>query len=123
MFSKSRTLQETPVIYGLIWATPRVLFDRAIGIGSKALKNKSIGQLFPKIVEDEDLEVVFNFNVVSIKRKCFDRVEVESFDGDVMEFDYLFWSAPPSDFQKVAHVRFHSKMKVFFAFFKKILAL
>ena len=66
------------------------------------------------MVEDEDLEVVFNFNVVSIKRKCFDRVEVESFDGDIMEFDYLFWSAPPSDFQKVAHVRFQSKMKVIF---------
>ena len=77
------------------------------------MKNKSIGQLFPKMVEDEDLEVVFNFNVVSIKRKCFDRVEVESFDGDIMEFDYLFWSAPPSDFQKVAHVRIHDKIGCF----------
>eukprot|EP00093_Oithona_nana_P004323 04323.XXX_83947_85710_1 [CDS] Oithona nana genome sequencing. len=96
------TLQEVPVIYGLIWATPLAVFDLFV-VGSKALKNKSIGQLFPKMVEDEDLDVVFNFNVVSIKRKCFDRVEVESFDGDIMEFDYLFWSGPPSDFQKVAH--------------------
>ena len=108
-----RTLQEVPVIYGLIWATPLAVFDLFV-VGSKALKNKSIGQLFPKMVEDEDLDVVFNFNVVSIKRKCFDRVEVESFDGDIMEFDYLFWSGPPSDFQKVAHVRCHDQKKTIF---------
>ena len=112
-----RTLQEVPAIYGLIWATPRVLFDLLLNRASKALKNKSIAQLFPKMVEDENLDVVFNFDVVSIKRKCFDRVEVESFDKNVMEFDFLFWSGPPSDFQKVAHVRCHDQRKkiIFFS--------
>ena len=58
------------------------------------------------MVDQEGLNVTFNFNVVSIKGLLDDdKVEIESFDGDKMEFDYLLWSGPPSDFQKVAHVR------------------
>ena len=106
-FWSIRTLQEIPAIYALIWVPPRVIFESATGQGiSSALKGKSIGQLFPKMVDQEGLNVIFNFNVVSIKGLLDDdKVGIESFDGDKMEFDYLLWSGPPSDFQKVAHVR------------------
>ena len=57
-----------------------------------------------KIVEEEDLNVIYNFDVTKIKRKCFNRLQVESFVGEAMDFDYVFWSGLPSDFQKVAHV-------------------
>ena len=99
-----RTLQEVPVIYGLIKVTPRTLLETVLGIGVKTFRHNTIGQLFPKIVDQEDLKVIFNFNVVGIKSKL-GKLEVESY-YETMEFDYLFWSGLPSDFQKVAHVRF-----------------
>ena len=75
----NRTLQEVPAIYALIFVTPRPLFEVMLGIGIRTFKHNTIGQLFPKMVEDENLNVIFNFDVVSIKRRCFDKLEVESF--------------------------------------------
>ena len=100
-----RTLKEIPVIYALLWAPPRALFDSTTAQGqTKALKWKSLAELFPTMVEEENLNVIFNFDVVEIKRKCFNRLQVQSFEGESMDFDYVFWAGLPSDFEKVAHV-------------------
>ena len=101
----------------MIWAPPRALFDTATAQGeTRSLKWKSIGELFPTMVQQENLNVVYNYDVVNIKRKCFNRLEVESFDGETQDFDYVFWSGLPKDFQKVAHVCYSFSSSFFLPF-------
>ena len=63
------TLKEIPAIYGLIWLTPNNLFDIVTnGGGVRTLKFKSIAEIFPKIVEQENLHVMYNFHVIDLNK-------------------------------------------------------
>ena len=81
--------------------------DSHIRNGAKFMKKRSIGELFPIMVEKENLKVVLNFEVINIKKED-EKFKLESFNGGdkmhfvSMEFDYIFWAAPLPDFQKVA---------------------
>ena len=63
------TLKEIPAIYGLIWATPTILFDAVTMRGGvRTLKFRSIAEIFPKIVQEENLNVRYNFDVVKVRK-------------------------------------------------------
>ena len=100
------TLREIPAIYGLIWAKPNLLFD-AITMrgGIRTLKFKSIAELFPKIVDQEKLNVLYNFNVIEVSKGQNHRYQVQSWKSQSLEFDFLIWaSGNPADFLKVSHL-------------------
>ena len=65
------------------------------------MKKRSIPELFPIMVEKENLKVEYNFEVINIKKED-EKFKLESFYGDKMEFDDIFWAAPLPDFQRVA---------------------
>ena len=65
------------------------------------MKTRSIGELFPIMVEKENLKVEYNFEVINIKKED-EKFKLESFNGDKMEFDDIFWAVPLPDFQRVA---------------------
>ena len=71
------------------------------------MKKRNIGELFPIMVEEENLKVEYNFEVINIKKED-EKFKLESFNGGdkmhfvSMEFDYIFWAAPLPDFQRVA---------------------
>ena len=68
-FTGYGTLKEIPAIYGLIWVTPNIIFDVVtMRGGTRSLKFKSIAELFPKIVEQEKLDVIYNFDVVDLQK-------------------------------------------------------
>ena len=64
------------------------------------MKKRSIPELFPIMVEKENLKVEYNFEVINIKKED-EKFKLESFNGDKMEFDYIFWAAPLPDFQRM----------------------
>ena len=67
-FTGYGTLKEIPAIYGLIWVTPNIMFDVVtMRGGTRSLKFKSIAELFPKIVEKEKLDVIYNFDVIDLQ--------------------------------------------------------
>ena len=98
-----RTIEETAAIYLFIWAPPQVLREATTGDSSKFMKKgcASIGELFRKMVEKENLKVEYNFEVINIKKED-EKFKLESFNGDKMEFDDIFWAVPLPDFQRVA---------------------
>ena len=53
------------------------------------------------MVEKENLKVEYNFEVINIKKED-EKFKLESFNGDQMEFDDIFWAVPLPDFQRVA---------------------
>ena len=53
------------------------------------------------MVEKENLKVEYNFEVINIKKED-NKFKLESFNGDKMEFDYIFWAVPLPDFHRVA---------------------
>ena len=52
-----------PAIYGLIRGTPKRLLDGLIGTTLRMLKKGTIDELFPLMVEKENIPVLFNFDV------------------------------------------------------------
>ena len=69
----NRTIYETPAIYGLIRATPKRILDGLLGTPLQMLKKGTIDQLFPMMVEKEDIPVIFNFDVevILVKSQLF----------------------------------------------------
>jgi protoporphyrinogen oxidase len=65
------------------------------------MKKRSIPELFPIMVEKENLKVEYNFEVINIKKED-EKFKLESFNGDKREFDDIFWAVPLPDFQRVA---------------------
>ena len=65
------------------------------------MTKRSIPELFPIMVEKENLKVEYNFEVINIKKED-EKFKLESFNGDQMEFDDIFWAVPLPDFQRVA---------------------
>ena len=61
------TIYQLPAMYGLIWGTPRLLADFILGSEIKNLKKGAIDELFPKMVEKENIPVKFYFDVKVIK--------------------------------------------------------
>ena len=99
------TIYETPILYGLIWATPRALLDAYLQTGVKSLKSGTIDQLFPILVKHYDIPVVYNFDVEDVRLKDGnDEIQIESRDKDKFKCDFMVWSGLPSDFERVAHV-------------------
>ena len=66
------------------------------------MKKRSIPELFPIMVEEENLKVEYNFEVINIKKEG-EKFKIERFNGDILEFDYIFWAVPLPDFQRVAN--------------------
>ena len=66
------------------------------------MKKRSIPELFPIMVEEENLKVEYNFEVINIKKED-EKFKIERFNGDILEFDYIFWAVPLPDFQRVAN--------------------
>ena len=66
------------------------------------MTKRSIPELFPIMVEKENLKVEYNFEVINIKKED-EKFKLESFNGDQMEFDDIFWAVPLPDFQRVAN--------------------
>ena len=54
------------------------------------------------MVEEENLKVEYNFEVINIKKED-EKFKIERFNGDILEFDYIFWAVPLPDFQRVAN--------------------
>ena len=52
-----------PLIYGLIWITPRAVLDALAG-NIFFLKEDNIQELFPLMVKDMGIKVIFNFEVI-----------------------------------------------------------
>ena len=52
-----------PLIYGLIWATPQTVLDSLTG-NIFFLTEGSIQELFPIMVEDKGIKVLFNFEAI-----------------------------------------------------------
>ena len=59
----NRTIYDTPAIYGLIRGTPKRILEGLLATPLKLLKKGTIDQLFPLMVEREDIPVIFNFDV------------------------------------------------------------
>ncbi len=64
MTQNLRTIETTPALYGFIWGTPRLILDVLVPGQVKYLKTAAISDLFPKLIEDQDIPVKFNFEVV-----------------------------------------------------------
>ena len=82
--------------------------DQVTGEDAKLLKNRSIGEVFPIIIDEDKIPVVYNFDVVQIKKKD-GKFKVSGSSGGQMEFDYVFWAAPLPDFHRVAHKSVYKK--------------
>ena len=97
------TLREIPAIYGLIWARPNLLFDAVTMRGGiRTLKFKSIAEVFPKMVEQEKLNVLYNFNVIQVSKGDKLNYRVQSWKDQSLEFDFLIWATGnPADYLKV----------------------
>ena len=52
-----------PLIYGLIWVTPRAVLDVIVG-DVFFLREDSLQELFPLMVKDMGIKVLFNFEVI-----------------------------------------------------------
>ena len=55
-------IYDLPTIYGMIWCTPNMMVD-IIAFKAKQLQRKSIADLFPLMVEDQDIPVYYDFDV------------------------------------------------------------
>lgn len=53
-----------PAIYGLIWTTPRYVVDGLIGGTTKFFKDRTFDELFRLMVDDQDIDVKFNYDVI-----------------------------------------------------------
>ena len=116
-----RTIDTTPAIYGLIWVTPTFLADILARKG-KFLKKRAISELFPLLIEDQQVPVKFHYEVTvrilqlavvlydlvslssfqEIKKKANGKIEVQSADGRKSTFDFLIWSGLPSDLERLS---------------------
>ena len=61
-FFLTRTIDTTPAVYGMIWATPTLLVD-GLAATVKLLPSGALSELFPLLIEDQDIPVMFNFEV------------------------------------------------------------
>ena len=52
-----------PALYGLMRGTPIRILDGILGTTIEILKNGTIDELFPMMVERENIPVIFNFDV------------------------------------------------------------
>ena len=59
-------IYDLPAIYGLIWCTPNMIVD-IIALKGKQLQKGSIADLFPLMVKEQNVSVVFNFEVTVSK--------------------------------------------------------
>ena len=96
------TIYQVPTLYGLIWLTPKLLIDTFTGVGLKNLKKGSMDEVFPLMVQDQNIPVIFNFDVKHVQKQQNYQLEVTSTKNAIMTFDFLIWSGLPSDFEKVA---------------------
>ena len=55
-------IYDLPTIYGMIWCTPNMMID-IIAFKAKQLQRKSIADLFPMMVEDQNIPVLYDFEV------------------------------------------------------------
>ena len=53
-----------PAIYGMIWTTPRYVADFLIGGQTKFFKDRTFDELFRLMVDDQDIDVKFNYDVI-----------------------------------------------------------
>jgi len=57
-------VETLPTIYGLIWVSPRLLIDTLSDTGIRVFKDAhSYTRLFELMVEDQNIDVQFNFEV------------------------------------------------------------
>ena len=69
-------IYDLPTIYGMIWCTPNMMVD-IIAFKAKQLQRKSIADLFPLMVEDQDIPVYYDFEVtVSIVNTFHQNMQV-----------------------------------------------
>lgn len=59
-FSHCRPIYDLPVIYGMLWCTPNMVMDILVNKTNQLVDGQSIADLWPKIVEEEKIPVVFN---------------------------------------------------------------
>ena len=59
-----------PLIYGLIWNTPQTILDLITG-SQFFLTEDSIDELFPLMVKDKGIKVMFNFEVIVSHLRAF----------------------------------------------------
>ena len=57
-----RVLHDTASIYGSIWATPLAMSD-TLTTGSLSIKEGAIDDIYPKMIEEEDISVKYNYDV------------------------------------------------------------
>ena len=71
---------------------------------NQLVDGQSIADLWPKIVEEEGIEVEFNHEITDVFKDWNGKIVVETCKGDREGFDFLIWSGLLSEFEKVADV-------------------
>ena len=71
---------------------------------NQLVDGQSIADLWPKIVEEENIPVIFNHEITNIFKDWNGKIVVESCKGEKEGFDFLIWSGLLSEFEKVADV-------------------
>merc|ERR1719369_1191154 len=87
------TLEEMPLIYGLISVTPRSVLDALAG-NIFFLTEDNIQDLFPLMVKDMGIKVMFNFEVIECQKKktSYDSnvgYRIHGQNKQVEDFDFL----------------------------------
>jgi len=98
------TIDTVPVTYLFIIVTPGYLMELGLlRIPYNYMNNRSLQELFPMMIEDQDINTIFNFEVSFIEKLGSGKYKLHSKNGTSEEYDFLIWAGTPFDLPQLLY--------------------
>jgi len=98
------TIDKVPVTYLFLFAEPGYLMDLGLlRTPYSYMNNRSLQELFPMMIDDQDIPTIFNFEVSFIEKLGSGKYKLDSKNGKSEEYDFLIWAGHPFDLPKLLY--------------------